>query len=71
MRMMKQTLHILRSDGKKMKIWLTETGGHTASEANGLSMREQANLIVRQNVVSFANGIEKVYVYNFTEYYIH
>ena len=52
-------------NGKKMKIWLTETGGHTASEANGLSMREQANLIVRQNVVSLANGIEKVYVYNF------
>ncbi len=50
--------------GKKIGIWLTETGGHTASEANGLTMREQANLIPRQHVVSFANGIEKVYNYN-------
>lgn len=52
-------------NGKQMKIWLTETGGHTASETNGLTMREQANLILRQHMVSFANGIEKVFVYNF------
>lgn len=51
-------------NGKDINIWLTETGGHTASEANGLTMREQANLIPRQHVVSFANGIEKVYIYN-------
>ncbi len=51
--------------GKKLNIWLTETGGHTASAANGLTTRDQANLIPRQHMVAFANGIEKVYTYNF------
>ncbi len=51
-------------NGKEVGIWLTETGGHTAAEANGLTMKEKANLIPRQHVVSFANGIEKVYNYN-------
>lgn len=50
--------------GKKTPIWLTETGNHTATQANGLTLRQQGNLIPRIYAVSFANGIEKVYIYN-------
>lgn len=51
--------------GKKLPIWLDETGHHTASEAQGITTREQGNLVPRLNVVAFAGGVEKVYIYNF------
>ncbi len=51
-------------NGKKVGIWLTETGADNAPLDGGITMKEKAALIPRQHVVSFANGIEKVYNYN-------
>ncbi len=52
-------------NGKAVGIWLTETGTDNAlQDTTGVTMREAANLIPRQHIVSFANGIEKVYDYS-------
>ena len=45
-------------------IWLDEVGGHTASQAQGLTTREQAMIYPRQAAVALSNGVEKIYHYN-------
>lgn len=53
--------------GKDVPIYLDETGGATNYMADGVSARDQANLIIRQHMASFSNGVEKVYVYCFMD----